>query len=139
MFWVRHHRMFADVTHVTVPLLWLTVGWMLTIVWLPVATAMSGEMSTDPVVVTVYIGSMLATSLSLLVQRLYLRTHPQLHAIPLPALSAGLAADVALVLLFLVALAVALLVPTIGYASLFVLLLVGPFARLLEHLLRRSH
>ncbi|KAB1650508.1 DUF1211 domain-containing protein [Pseudoclavibacter endophyticus] len=138
MFWIRHHRLFAEVTHVTVPLLWLTIGWLLTIVWLPVATAMSGEMSTEPIVVIVYIGSMVATSIALLAQRLYLRAHPQLHAISSVALRAGLNADVALVLLFAVALAVALLAPAIGYTSLFLLLLAGPFAGLLGRIAPRS-
>ena len=40
-FWITHHRMFAKVERVNQALLWLTILWMFTIVWLPVATAIT--------------------------------------------------------------------------------------------------
>ncbi|WP_438354823.1 TMEM175 family protein [Microbacterium sp. CJ88] len=43
MFWMNHHRLFAVVERVTTGLLWITMAWLLSIVWLPVATAMSGR------------------------------------------------------------------------------------------------
>ncbi|QIK72120.1 DUF1211 domain-containing protein [Propioniciclava coleopterorum] len=43
MFWVREHQMFRRVERVDTPLMWFTMGWLLSIVWLPVATALSGQ------------------------------------------------------------------------------------------------
>ncbi len=139
MFWMSHHRVFATVDTVTTPLLWIIMAWLLTIVWLPVATAMSGQMSgDDPVVKIVYIGSMVVTSLVMLGQRLYLRAHPQLHRITEPHLVAGASADIAMAVLFIVALAVAVLVPAIGYWALLVMFLVTPVQHVIARMLTRA-
>nr|WP_277348468.1 TMEM175 family protein [Planctomonas sp. JC2975] len=135
MFWINHHRMFAGVRRVTTPLLWLNMAWLLTIVWLPVATAMTGILHSDDVLVLVaYIGTMALTSLLALVQELYLRAHPELHDIPEHALLRGLGASLAMTVLFLISLGVAIVFPVISYFALFLLLftgvLRGPFARL---------
>ena len=81
-FWITHHRLFDRVERVTNALVWLTVAWMFTIVWLPVATALLGQLALDPVQEIVYIGSLLAASLVLLATRVYIRRHPALHSIP---------------------------------------------------------
>ncbi len=47
MFWMIHHRLFADVERVSSSFMWLLAGWLLTIVWLPVATAIAGRMDDD--------------------------------------------------------------------------------------------
>jgi uncharacterized membrane protein len=130
MFWMTHHRVFASVETVTTPLLWIVMAWLLTIVWLPVATAMSGQMdSDDPFVKVVYIGSMLAIALMMLWQRLYLRAHPRLHRITEAHLVSGVSADIAMVVLFAVALALAVFVPVIGYWALMIMFLVSPVQR----------
>ncbi len=124
MFWMFHHRLFTQVTAITSPLMWLLAGWLLTIVWLPVATALTGVMDDDDRLAKVlYVGSMIATSLFSLAIRLYLRRHPELRRHPTPYLTAGIAADLATTLLFATALAVALLVPAIGYYALLLMLL----------------
>lgn len=134
MFWMFHHRLFARVEGITTPLMWLLVGWLLTIVWLPVATAITGVMSDDDnLAKVIYVGSMIATSLFSLAIRLYLRSHPQLHRNPATSLVAGIAADLSTAALFGIALAVALLVPAIGYNALFLMLLTP----LVQKLLRR--
>src|SRR3954453_5221535 len=46
-FWMTHHRLFAGVHRVTSGLLWLTIAWMFTIVWLPIPTALVGQLETD--------------------------------------------------------------------------------------------
>lgn len=126
MFWMIHHRLYVNVAKVTNGLMWLFAGWMLTIVWLPVATAISGAMSTeDPLAKTVYIGSMIATCLFSLAIRLYLTRHAWLRADPAQSLAGGIAADVSTALLFGIALALTLLIPAIGYYAMFVMLL-GP-------------
>lgn len=131
-FWIRHHQLFADVEAVTNRLLWITALWMLTIVWMPVATALSGQLETEPVVLTVYIGTMVAASLCLLLTRFYLRAHPELHDIPPASMRHGILADVSMTALFAAALLIAVLVPPIGYYALLLLLLVGVVSRLLR-------
>ena len=43
-FWLTHHRLFAGIHRVTNGLLWLTIAWMFTIVWLPIPTALVGQL-----------------------------------------------------------------------------------------------
>jgi uncharacterized membrane protein len=128
-FWISHHRLFERVERVTVALLWLTIAWMLTIVWLPVATALLGQMEPDTVQKVLYIGSLLATSLLLLAARVYIRRHPQLHSIPQDRLRAGMTASIVSSALFAAALVVAIVFPLIGYWAMFLLVLTGPVTR----------
>jgi hypothetical protein len=58
-----------------------------------------------------------------------------LHRNPATALTAGIAADLSTVLLFAIALTVALLVPAIGYYALFLMLLTPLVQRLLLRLI----
>lgn len=131
MFWIAHHELFADVERVTERLLWLTVCWMLTIVWMPVATAMTGQLEPEPLVKVLYIGTMALTKVFTLLTRLYLRAHPELHALSAERLRRGMIVDVTMGSLFLIALGIAVLVPAIGYFSLFLLMLIGPITRML--------
>ena len=135
MFWTIHHRLFTKVEKVTQGLLWLTMLWLLTIVWLPVATAISGQMSDeDELAKIVYIGSMIATSVCSLLIRFYLATHASLHGLAPRQLRAGIAADLAMTVLFGVALTVTLLLPQLGYWPMFVMALTGP----LQYLFARA-
>ena len=126
LLWINHHRVFDRVERVSTPLVWLQVGWMFTIVWLPVSTAMLGAMSTDDAQKIVYIGSLLLSSLLMLATRLYLRRHPGLHGIDPAALRRGITAEVVTAVLFAIALIVSVTLPRIGYAALFLLVLSGP-------------
>lgn len=139
MFWINHHRVFTLVERVTPTFLWICMAWLLTIVWLPVATAMSGRMdSDDPVVKTVYIGSMVLTSLVVLVQRLYLRSHPELHTMTPDLMRRGLAAELAMLALFTASLVVAVTVPAIGYYAMFLMGLTGVVQRLFARVLPKG-
>lgn len=130
-FWISHHLLYSNVERVTSGLLWLTVAWMLTIVWLPVATALTGQMESDTLQRVLYIGSMALTSLLLLSTRLYLRRNPSLHRMSPAVLTRGLVADIATAFMFLVSLTVAVLLPDIGYAALFLMFFVGPLHSLI--------
>jgi uncharacterized membrane protein len=131
MFWINHHRLFGHVERVSGPLLWLTMAWLLSIVWLPVATAMSGQFSAgDPGVRAVYIGSMLVTSLLLVAIRSYLRRHPAMLDTEPTTLNRGMAVELAMVTLFAAALVTSLLVPALTYFPLFLLALTGPLGAL---------
>lgn len=125
-FWVRHHRLFAQVRLVSERLLWILIAWMLTIVWLPVATALTGQLASDNLQRTVYIGSMALTSAMLFAARMDLRRHPNLHTISPTAMTRGLTGDVLSTVMFLVCLVVAVVVPGVGYSAMFLMLLLRP-------------
>lgn len=136
MFWLTHQRLFAGVERVTSGFLWICLAWLLTIVWLPVATALAGRAdSDDRIVNVVYIGSMILTAFVSLIQRLYLQRHAELHTLTPDALRSGIAADASTCALFAVALVVAALVPAIGYSALLVMLLSGPVQQFLRRTL----
>nr|WP_274636634.1 TMEM175 family protein [Microbacterium bovistercoris] len=136
-FWVNHHHLYAKVDRVSNGLLWVCIVWLLSIVWMPVATAMTGLMSSgDPVVKIVYIGTMILTSLLTLGQRLLLHTHPGLHGIDDDDLRRGMAVDIAMAVLFAVALVVAITVPLVNYYALFLLFLTGIGQRAIARLMR---
>ena len=133
LFWLNHYRLFENVHRVDTPLVWLTAAWLLTIVWLPVATALSGRMSsTDPTTKVAYVGSMILTSLLLLVQRVYLQRHPGLHDIPPRRLLRGLASDISVALWFTIALVVMLAVPRLHYYPMFLMFLAGFTERFID-------
>lgn len=136
-FWMSHHRLFDRVERVTGALVWLTVAWMFTIVWLPVATAIVGQMDTDATQTVLYIGTLLVTSVVLMVTRLYVMRHPELHEIESIRLRHGLAADVITAVLFALALATSLLAPAVGYYAMFLLLLTWPLHRLATNVIDR--
>lgn len=139
MFWMSHHRLFAPVALVSNRLLWLLAAWMLSIVWLPVATSISGQMSgEDSLARVLYIGSMIVTALLSLVIRLYLRRNPELHAIPATALRDGMAVDLAMATLFGLSLLVAVLSPAIGYFSMILMFAMGPMQALYGKLIGRA-
>lgn len=136
-FWMGHHSQYRDVEWVTGPLLWINVAWMATIVWLPVPTAMLGQMSTDALQTVVYIGTLILTQITTLAGWLYLSRNPSLTTAPPDSLRAGVIGDLAAIILFAVALLIALFVTPYSYAGLFVLLLTGPMTRVLNRLARR--
>lgn len=135
---MSHHRLFALVEHVTDPLLWITVAWMLTIAWLPVATALTGQTRRDALQLVVYIGTMALTSLTLAGARLYLRANPELHRIPETGMRRGLLADLLTLVMFVVALGIGIAVPAVGYSALFLMVLVGPLHTLSARILGLS-
>lgn len=139
MFWMNHQRMFEGVERVTTSLLWISMVWLLTIVWLPVATALSGRMdASDTLAKLLYIGSMVLTSLCGMAQRIYLMRHPELHHVRPAVLREGLGADISMCVLFSISLVVAVLVPQIGYYALFLMVLTGVVQRVLRPVLRRG-
>ncbi|MEJ1089413.1 TMEM175 family protein [Microbacterium sp. Mu-80] len=131
VFWMEHHRQYEAVQRVTPALLWLNVAWMLTIVWLPVPTAMLGQMDTDPLQAVIYIGTLILTQVATLAGKLYLQRHPQLHAMSDDLLRRGAVGDVAAIILFSVALPIAAWVHDVGYYALLLVALTGPLERML--------
>ncbi len=139
-FWVTHHRIYDRVERTSGALIWITIAWMFTIVWLPVPTAMIGSMSADPTQKALYVGTLIVTSAMLLVTRVYLIRHPQLHGIRDEELRSGILAELVIIALFAIALAVSVAVPSIGYLAMFLMALTSPLIRLVKRLVRgRRH
>ena len=138
-FWMGHHRQYRDVEWITSPLLWINIAWMATIVWLPVPTAMIGQMDTDLLQPVVYIGTLILTQVTTLAGWLYLLRHPDFTTTPVETLRAGAIGDLAAIILFLIALAIAVFVQPYGYAGLLVLLLSGVVTKLLDRVAQRRH
>lgn len=136
-FWMGHHRQYRDVEWITGPLLWINVAWMATIVWLPVPTAMIGQMDTDALQAVVYIGTLIMTQVTTLAGWLYLARHRELGAVSTETIRLGAIGDLAAIILFAAALAIAVAASPNGYTGLFLLLLSDPMSRLLNRLLRR--
>ncbi|WOH17496.1 TMEM175 family protein [Paenarthrobacter sp. GOM3] len=130
VFWRHHHRLFIQVRQVDSSLLWLTVLWMFTIVWMPVATALSTQMRADWAQPLVYIGTLFATSLMLVLARVYLRSHPDLHTMDDDEARDGIRAGSIVSGLFLAALLLALAIPSAGNLPLLLMLLSEPLQRL---------
>lgn len=135
-FWLGHHRLFDRIHRVDGGLLMLTVAWMFTIVWLPVATAIVGQMADDPVQKTLYVGSLFATSVMMALAGWYVRRHPALHDMPAENLRSGILADTIASVLFAVAYVIMLAVPVLSFYPLFLLLLTGPLHSLARRLVR---
>lgn len=136
-FWIGHHNQYRDVEWMTGPLLWINIAWMLTIVWLPVPTAMIGQMSTDALQTLVYIGTLILTQVTTLAAWLYLQRHPDLTTASASTLRAGVVGDLSAIILFAIALAIALLLPEHTYAGLLLLLATGVVTRLIDRGVRR--
>jgi uncharacterized membrane protein len=133
-FWMEHHGLYRHVQRATVPMLWINAGWMLTIVWLPVATSMLGQMQTDPLQAVLYIGTLMLTQVATLVGKLYLLRHPELVEMSAQDLRRGAMGDIAALILFAIALPIAAWVHVIGYFALLLVALSGPLERMLLRL-----
>ncbi|GEE03162.1 DUF1211 domain-containing membrane protein [Gordonia spumicola] len=137
-FWFGHHRVFAHVERMSQTLLWLSLGWLLTIVWLPVPTALTGRAADGSSgVVLIYIGSMLAAGAMWLLIRIYLGNAPRLHDLTGAQVRGGVGDGLASVILFAAAGVLTALVPSVGYYSLFVMFLSGAVQWGVAPLLRR--
>lgn len=137
-FWLEHHRLYARVTRMTTGLLWINIAWLFTIVWLPVPTAMLGQMQTDALQATLYIGTLILTQIATLAAKAYLMRHPELTDHPRDRLRRGVIGDIAAIILFCVALPVAAWVHSIGYYALVLIAFSAPLERLLSRVGRRA-
>lgn len=137
VFWMGHHRQYRDIERITTPLLWINVAWMATIVWLPVPTAMLGQLDSDPLQAVVYIGTLILTQITTLAGWLYIARHRDLGTAASEAIRGGIAGDLAAIFLFGAALVIAVSIPSTGYAGLLILLLNGPLSRVFDRLARR--
>jgi len=137
-FWRSHHRLFSRLELEPPGLFWLNMCWLLSVVFLPVATAMTGAMPTDRPQLVVYIGTMLLAALCLTSMELVARRHPETWGEGAEVSNESVVASWAFVLLLAVALLVAVAWPVVGYWSLLVLAASRPVRVALERLTRRG-
>jgi len=136
-FWRTHHTLYEHLERYTSRLMTLNFVWMFTIVVLPVATAISGQLPTDRTSLLLYIGTLLATALTALVTQVHVLRHPELWRADHPVTWRGPAINGALALLLAIALVLALVVPGLGYRSMFLLLLMWPLTIVLTRVIGR--
>ena len=124
-FWVGHERLFDHVGTWSSPLMVLNIAWMLSIVFLPVMTAVVGSLETDDLQLVLYIGTMLVSTLVMAAMTIVVRRDPRLWAHDDGPRLGSVTAELAQVVLFAVALGLSLL-PGVGFYAMFVLFLTGP-------------
>jgi uncharacterized membrane protein len=133
-FWLEHHRQYTEVSAITPSLLWINIGWMATIVWLPVPTAMLGQMKGDSLQAILYIGTLILTQVGSIAARIYLLRHPDLTSTTPTRMRKGIAGDMASIILFLIAMIIAGVLGDRGYYGLLLLLLSGVLSNLVYRL-----
>lgn len=135
-FWLSHHRLFEHVTYYNKTLFRLGLLWLLPFVFLQLPSAMIYGFSAEPALYLLYIGTMLLIQV-LLTSMVYVAyRHPELcEGAPVPRTM--VLGGVVQLVLFSLALVLALVVPHLTYFSLFVLMLAPLLMRLLNR--GRSH
>jgi uncharacterized membrane protein len=134
-FWGAHERVFAFVGHWTDSLRFLNGTWMLTIVFLPVATAMAGAMDTDRLQIVIYVGTMLVSTLVMGAMIVIVRRTPAVWETDTGPGTDGLDATLSLSILFVLALLIGVVSPDrIGFLALLLLLLARPLQVLIERM-----
>lgn len=128
--WSMHHRLYSAVQHITTSLVWLNILWMFMVICLPVTTALVGALRTDKGLLIVYVGNLVLLYMSSLAGRLYLLRHPYLIDASNTTVRNGVVADVVAVVLFLVALGLALVMPVLGFSTLLLMLFTPLVAKL---------
>lgn len=135
--WTAHHHLFSVVTAADTTLIWLDLAWAFTIVLLPLPTELTSLSNPDDPnlpqslddgasAVAFYVGTMLASSLLLMLVVIHVRRHRELREPDrIPLLSPSVATSV----LFAVALVAGVLYG--GYLPLLLLLGVGVLSKLL--------
>jgi uncharacterized membrane protein len=134
-FWLVHHTLFTRVTGFTPALVWVNFLWLLSIAFLPFPTELvsfAGEGSRPTS--TLYVGTMLLTSVASTLMQLIIVRHPEIQAEDVRGTLRARGAVVATATMAVVLLVV-VLVPHVG---LFALLLLIPSGVVEGRIARRS-
>ena len=137
-FWRSHHRLFGSIEHEPPGIFWLSMLWLLSIVFLPVATAITAAMPVGRPQLAVYIGTMMVAVLSQTAMAMLAYRHPQTWTEGAGLTREGMQASWSMVILMTASLVVALVWPDVGYWALLLLLLSRPVRAALGRLDRRS-
>ncbi|WNV90407.1 TMEM175 family protein [Umezawaea sp. Da 62-37] len=121
-YWVTHHRMFQGVKAYTPALVLWNLVWLLTIVFLPFPTEMTASYSDDRFTTSLYIGTILASSVCLFAIALIIHGNPEVggdeEGLTARTLIRLLTPTALLVIAFLLA-----QIPAVNYYALLLLLL----------------
>ncbi|PPF89214.1 DUF1211 domain-containing protein [Subtercola sp. Z020] len=123
-FWLMHHQIYRLIDGYTLRLVWVNFAWLLSIVFLPFPTELLGQGTTVGSVTSgLYIGTMLVTSLTGLVQLIMIVRRPEMQ---IEAVRGTLRLTPAVVATCSMAAAFALsFIPGVGLFGLFILLASG--------------
>lgn len=136
-FWLVHQRVFDQVDSVWPALQAANAAWMFGIVFVPISTALLGLGHTEPLQVTLYIGSLLWCSLSMNVMAWLTFRQAALQGRPAESAPRLLSVSLSVTALFVLSLGLALALPGLGYSALYVMFLVPLVTRLITPLLAR--
>ncbi|WP_291050356.1 TMEM175 family protein [Herbiconiux sp.] len=136
-FWLAHHRIYERIVSYNTTLIWVNMFWLLTIVFLPFPTELIATTgSANPDTTLLYVGTMLATSVSSAAQQWVIVRSPDLQA---PEVRGTLTVlpSLATSVMMLVVLLVALALPDLGLLPLLLLLFTGPVLAVLNRVEKR--
>ncbi|RFA17939.1 TMEM175 family protein [Subtercola boreus] len=130
-FWLLHHQIYRNIDGYTLPLIWVNFAWLLSIVFLPFPTELLGRGSSiDRTAASLYIGTMVVTSLTSLVQMALIIRRPEMQ-IEAVRDTLRLTPSVVSTVTMAVALLLALTIPGAGVYPLLLLILGGRVERLI--------
>jgi uncharacterized membrane protein len=135
-FWLANHEILADTVDTTTVLMWLDLGWVFTIVVLPLPTELTAVYDATELTTCIYIGTCLAGTLLLTAMSAYLYRHPELEKKDKPVSVLQIWGIGSTAGAFAVAFLLAVIFPNIHYWALLVLLLAAPLDVLVKPRLR---
>jgi uncharacterized membrane protein len=130
--WWTHHRLGEQVGAYDGAFVLINLVWLLTIVFLAFATQAAATYRADRLVVAVYIGTVTASSVCLLLLTVWLRRRPGLRRADVAAEDIHLPAALSIIALLVCALVLGVAIPAVNYWALLLLFLSGPVERLIR-------
>jgi uncharacterized membrane protein len=131
-FWISNHGLLEHAKRSTPTLMWLNIVWAFTIVILPLPTEITAAFKTSVLSLALYIGTMAANSLLLTAIAWEIYRNPQIEdKDELESITEVWGTGITSIL-FIVALALALLIPHVTYWGLTLLLITGPLDRIVK-------
>ena len=134
--WLSNHGILLNTARVTHPLIWFDLAWVFTIVVLPLPTQFTAAFSSSELQVAIYTGTCFASTLLLTAMAWYLYRHPELERSKtrISALQLwGIASSAGT---FVIAFAILLIYPPVGFYCLFALLLSTPIGFFVRPIIR---
>jgi uncharacterized membrane protein len=135
-FWLANHEILADTVKTTTTLMWLDLGWVFTIVLLPLPTEITAVYEASELTTCIYIGTCFAGTLLLTAMSAYLYRHPELEQKDKPVSTLQIWGIGSTAAAFAVAFLLAVIFRNIHYWALLVLLLATPLDFLVKPRLR---
>jgi len=136
-FWRGNHQLLTHAERTSPLLIWLNIAWAFTIVVLPLPTEITAVFKTSPIVLALYIGTVAASSLLLTAIGWLLHRRPDLMETGYKESLTQVWGTGSTSVMTLLALALSLTVPGLGFYAMGLLLLTGPLDRVIKPRIRR--